>query len=158
MRKQCAWISVYTHNTVNYGHRVSRMPVAGHRVVIAMDQQIDINSLTSNHDSPQLTPTASSPLTAMAPPTSKSLKLQKVEDKVLGAFSMAPTSDVLDHLVRYLSSWRGSEWVSSLKDLTQHIKVYLKHLIYGNHPTLYCIYDINSKWSCVRSSNTLSNL
>ncbi|KAH8102777.1 hypothetical protein DFH11DRAFT_1715450 [Phellopilus nigrolimitatus] len=43
---------------------------------------------------------------------SKPLSLSKVNDLVLGAFSKAPTSETLDHAVRYLSTFGGSEYVA----------------------------------------------
>lgn len=42
---------------------------------------------------------------------SKKLTTQRIDDLVLGAFSLAPTSETLDHAIRYLSTWSGSEYV-----------------------------------------------
>ncbi|THH09297.1 hypothetical protein EW145_g2109 [Phellinidium pouzarii] len=42
-------------------------------------------------------------------PSSKQLSLARVNDLVLGAFSSAPTSEGLDHAIRYLSTWSGSD-------------------------------------------------
>ncbi|KAH8109563.1 hypothetical protein DFH11DRAFT_1861295 [Phellopilus nigrolimitatus] len=44
--------------------------------------------------------------------SSKPLSLSKVNDLVLGVFSKAPTSETLDHAVRYLSTFGGSEYVA----------------------------------------------
>jgi len=40
---------------------------------------------------------------------SKKLTSQRIDDLVLGAFSLAPTSETLDHAIRYLSTWSGSD-------------------------------------------------
>lgn len=37
----------------------------------------------------------------------------KLEDVTLGAFAYAPQSELVDHAVRFLSSWAGSEYVWS---------------------------------------------
>ncbi|KAI5120196.1 hypothetical protein M0805_006302 [Coniferiporia weirii] len=41
----------------------------------------------------------------------KQLSLARANDLVLGAFSKAPMSEGLDHAVRYLSTWSGSEYI-----------------------------------------------
>jgi len=38
----------------------------------------------------------------------------QIEDVTLGAFGNLPPSKTLDHLVRYLSTWSGSEYVPPL--------------------------------------------
>jgi hypothetical protein len=38
-----------------------------------------------------------------------SKELSLLEDNVLGVFRHVPYSEKLDHLVRYLSTWSGSE-------------------------------------------------
>ena len=43
--------------------------------------------------------------------TSKELTAARLNDLILGLFSRAPTSETLDHAVRYLSTWNGSECV-----------------------------------------------
>ncbi|KZT01383.1 uncharacterized protein LAESUDRAFT_731234 [Laetiporus sulphureus 93-53] len=40
---------------------------------------------------------------------SKMLTLSRIEDLTLGSFAFVPTSETLDHLVRYLSTWSGSD-------------------------------------------------
>lgn len=46
--------------------------------------------------------------TTMSRP-SKSLTASRLNDLVLGSFGLVPSSETLDHLVRYLSTWSGSE-------------------------------------------------
>jgi hypothetical protein len=36
-------------------------------------------------------------------------KTAKVGNVILGSFAFVPSSETLDHLVRYLSTWSGSE-------------------------------------------------
>ncbi len=43
---------------------------------------------------------------------SKPLTLARLEDLTLGAFAFLPRSETLDHLVRFLSTWSGSESVN----------------------------------------------
>jgi hypothetical protein len=43
--------------------------------------------------------------------TRKALTVDKLEDITLGAFSNLRPSETLDHLIRYLSTWNGSECV-----------------------------------------------
>ncbi|KAI8980027.1 hypothetical protein BD414DRAFT_420869 [Trametes punicea] len=40
---------------------------------------------------------------------SKPLTLARLEDLTLGSFALVPPSETLDHLVRFLSTWSGSE-------------------------------------------------
>lgn len=40
---------------------------------------------------------------------SKPLTLSRIEDLTLGSFAFVPTSETIDHLVRYLSTWSGSD-------------------------------------------------
>lgn len=42
--------------------------------------------------------------------TCKSLTADRIEDMTLGAFSNLPPSETLNHLIRYLSTWSGSEY------------------------------------------------
>lgn len=42
--------------------------------------------------------------------SSKQVSVARLNDLVLGAFALAPSSEVLDHTVRYLSTWSGSEF------------------------------------------------
>jgi hypothetical protein len=37
------------------------------------------------------------------------MNLAKLNDAVLGSFALVPSSEILDHLVRYLSTWNGSD-------------------------------------------------
>lgn len=46
---------------------------------------------------------------AMSAVSSKPLTLARIEDLTLGAFSNLQSSPTLDHLVRFLSTWSGSE-------------------------------------------------
>lgn len=41
-----------------------------------------------------------------------------LSDSTLGAFAFVPSSATLDHLVRYLSTWSGTECVLSLSILS----------------------------------------
>ena len=43
---------------------------------------------------------------------SKPMNLARLNDAVLGSFASVPSSSTLDHLVRYLSTWSGSEYVA----------------------------------------------
>ena len=43
--------------------------------------------------------------------SNKKLTASRIDDLVLGAFALAPTSETLDHAIRYLSTWSGSEYV-----------------------------------------------
>lgn len=45
---------------------------------------------------------------------SKPLTLARVEDLTLGSFALVPPSETVGHLVRYLSTWSGSELVGGL--------------------------------------------
>ncbi|KAI9066301.1 hypothetical protein FKP32DRAFT_1566205 [Trametes sanguinea] len=40
---------------------------------------------------------------------SKPLTLARLEDMTLGSFALVPSSETLDHLVRFLSTWSGSD-------------------------------------------------
>jgi hypothetical protein len=40
----------------------------------------------------------------------KPLSADRVEDMTLGAFGNLPPSKTLNHLIRYLSTWSGSEY------------------------------------------------
>ncbi len=42
--------------------------------------------------------------------SNKPFSLSRLEDATLGAFALVPSSQTLDHLVRYLSTWSGSEF------------------------------------------------
>jgi hypothetical protein len=50
--------------------------------------------------------------------TRKSFTVDKLEDFTLGAFSNVRPSETLDHLIRYLSTWNGSECVISFFSIT----------------------------------------
>lgn len=41
---------------------------------------------------------------------SKPLTLAQLEDVTLGAFAFVPTSETINHFVRYVSSWSGNEF------------------------------------------------
>ncbi|EIN10034.1 hypothetical protein PUNSTDRAFT_102011 [Punctularia strigosozonata HHB-11173 SS5] len=43
------------------------------------------------------------------PRTSKAINPSNLSDSVLGCFAIVPPSETLDHLVRYLSTWSGSD-------------------------------------------------
>ncbi|KAF7972476.1 hypothetical protein HWV62_17900 [Athelia sp. TMB] len=45
---------------------------------------------------------------------SKSRTLARLSDVTLGAFALVPSSETLDHLVRYLSTWSGSDKLFSI--------------------------------------------
>ena len=45
----------------------------------------------------------------MSAVSSKPLTLARIEDLTLGAFANLQPSQTLDHLVRFLSTWSGSE-------------------------------------------------
>lgn len=53
----------------------------------------------------------------------KNVSLSQLEDTVLGVFARVPSSETLDHLVRYLSTWSGSEF--SLDTFYKMIRSYL---------------------------------
>lgn len=40
---------------------------------------------------------------------SKPLTLSRLNDLILGSFSLVQPSETLDHLIRYLGTWSGSE-------------------------------------------------
>lgn len=40
---------------------------------------------------------------------SKPLNLARLNDLILGCFAYIPPSETVDHLVRYLGTWSGSE-------------------------------------------------
>lgn len=41
----------------------------------------------------------------------KPLTFSRLEDLTLGSFALVPTSETINHLVRYLSTWSGTEYV-----------------------------------------------
>ncbi len=45
----------------------------------------------------------------MSAVSSKPLTLARIEDLTLGSFGLLQPSKTLDHLVRFLSTWSGSE-------------------------------------------------
>lgn len=60
--------------------------------------------------------------TTMSAVSSKPLTLARIEDLTLGSFGLLQPSKTLDHLVRFLSTWSGSELstVSLLECCSQH--------------------------------------
>jgi hypothetical protein len=46
-------------------------------------------------------------------PSARKQLVNRIENLTLGAFGNLQPSDTLNHLVRYLSTWSGSECVSS---------------------------------------------
>ncbi|KAF8511510.1 peroxisomal biogenesis factor 11 [Gautieria morchelliformis] len=52
---------------------------------------------------------ASFPQETTMPLPSRPFTLAKLNDSVLGAFALVPESQTLDHVVRYLSTWSGSD-------------------------------------------------
>ncbi|KAJ6544793.1 hypothetical protein DFH09DRAFT_1172767 [Mycena vulgaris] len=59
---------------------------------------------------------------------SKGLTLARLNDTVLGAWSCVPPSETLDHLLRYLSTWSGSDKFFTLIQSICKILVPLLHL------------------------------
>ncbi|KAJ7158843.1 hypothetical protein C8R46DRAFT_402399 [Mycena filopes] len=59
---------------------------------------------------------------------SKSLSLARLNDAVLGAWSSVPPSETLDHLLRYLSTWSGTDKFFTLVQSVCKILVPLLHL------------------------------
>lgn len=59
--------------------------------------------------------------------TMKAYPLSRVEDLTLGSFAFVPTSATLDHLVRFLSTWSGSECVSTcpMSGIYTHLQILL---------------------------------
>lgn len=47
-------------------------------------------------------------------PASKPHTLARLNDITLGSFANVPSSETLNHLVRYLSTWSGSEYVLAI--------------------------------------------
>lgn len=58
---------------------------------------------------------------------SKSLTLARLSDVTLGAFAFVPSSETLDHLVRYLSTWSGSDKLFTIIKYTVKLIVPLLH-------------------------------
>ncbi|TFK49947.1 hypothetical protein OE88DRAFT_1632182 [Heliocybe sulcata] len=54
---------------------------------------------------------------------SKPLNLTRLNDLILGSFSLVPPSETLDHLVRYLSTWSGSDKLFMIIDYTLKLLV-----------------------------------
>ena len=54
-----------------------------------------------------------SALLATTMSSSKPLTLARINDLTLGVFANAPTSKTLEHAIRYLGTWSGSESVQS---------------------------------------------
>ena len=64
--------------------------------------------------------------------SSKSLTPARLNDLVLGCFGRLQPSDTLDHLVRYLGTWSGSELrIMSFIDYGVLIKYLLQQVIHG---------------------------
>ncbi|EPQ52793.1 hypothetical protein GLOTRDRAFT_117498 [Gloeophyllum trabeum ATCC 11539] len=55
--------------------------------------------------------------------TSKPLTLTRLNDVILGPFALVPPSETLDHLVRYLSTWSGSDKLLMIIDYTVKLLV-----------------------------------
>ncbi|KAJ7931395.1 hypothetical protein B0H13DRAFT_1594240 [Mycena leptocephala] len=58
----------------------------------------------------------------------KPLTLARLNDAVLGAWSSVPPSETLDHLLRYLSTWSGTDKFFTLVQSVCKILVHLLHL------------------------------
>ncbi|KAI0077063.1 hypothetical protein K474DRAFT_1772045 [Panus rudis PR-1116 ss-1] len=58
----------------------------------------------------------------------KAVDLARIEDATLGAFARVPTSETLDHLVRYLSTWSGSDKLFMIIQYALKIIVPFLHL------------------------------
>ncbi|KZT67474.1 hypothetical protein DAEQUDRAFT_729131 [Daedalea quercina L-15889] len=58
----------------------------------------------------------------------KALTLARVEDLTLGSFALVPTSQTLSHLVRYLSTWSGSDKLFMLLEYVLKLIVPYMHL------------------------------
>jgi hypothetical protein len=87
---------------------------------------------------------------------SKSLTSARLNDLILGCFGLLQPSDTLDHLVRYLGTWSGSELrIMSSIDYKVLIKYLIQQAIYGEA----CIGFRKTILNRVgRSSNILRNL
>ncbi|KAF8206531.1 hypothetical protein K438DRAFT_1817374 [Mycena galopus ATCC 62051] len=59
---------------------------------------------------------------------SKPLTLARLNDTVLGSWSLVPPSETLDHLLRYLSTWSGTDKFFTLVQSVCKILVHLLHL------------------------------
>ncbi|KAJ6577195.1 hypothetical protein B0H19DRAFT_1118563 [Mycena capillaripes] len=59
---------------------------------------------------------------------SKPLTLARLNDAVLGVWSSVPPSETLDHLLRYLSTWSGTDKFFTLVSSVCKILVHLLHL------------------------------
>ncbi|KAJ7104287.1 hypothetical protein B0H15DRAFT_809356 [Mycena belliarum] len=59
---------------------------------------------------------------------SKGLTVGRLNDNILGAWSFVPPSETLDHLIRYLSTWSGSDKFFTLLQSVCKIIVPLLHL------------------------------
>jgi hypothetical protein len=69
---------------------------------------------------------------------SKPLTADRIEDMTLGAFSNLPPSETLNHLIRYLSTWSGSEYdlhlsPSQILELTGTLSITANFSWYGSH-------------------------
>ncbi|CAL1717045.1 unnamed protein product [Somion occarium] len=58
----------------------------------------------------------------------KNSTLSQLEDTILGVFSHVPSSETLDHLVRYLSTWSGSDKLFMIIQYSLKIIVPFLHL------------------------------
>lgn len=80
----------------------------------------------------------------------KPLTFSRLEDLTLGSFALVPTSETINHLVRYLSTWSGTEYVSfascatySLMDTLIDSKLFMARtfaLSYKCSSFSYCAY------------------
>ncbi|KAI0368011.1 hypothetical protein BV20DRAFT_969857 [Pilatotrama ljubarskyi] len=58
---------------------------------------------------------------------SKPLTLARLEDLTLGSFAFVPSSETLDHLVRFLSTWSGSDKLFMIMQYTVKLLVPFLH-------------------------------
>ena len=88
--------------------------------------------------------------------SSKSLTLAHLNDVTLGCFGRLQPSDTLDHLVRYLGTWSGSELrIVSFIDFRVLIKYLLQQAIHGEE---FIAFKKNFLNPVCRSSNMLRSL
>lgn len=83
--------------------------------------------------------------------------LAKLNDSILGAFALVPQSQELDHVVRYLSTWSGSEL--SMRSFAQY---QLVHFGRGTVNSSWCVagFTLEPEYVLIelcRWYNTLSN-
>ncbi|KAJ7363953.1 hypothetical protein DFH08DRAFT_930060 [Mycena albidolilacea] len=59
---------------------------------------------------------------------SKPLTLARLNDAILGSWSLVPPSETLDHLLRFISTWSGTDKFFTLVQSVSKILVHLLHL------------------------------